>query len=252
MKKLSIIIPCYNSAQTIKRCLDSIPERDYIQVIVIDDGSEDGTQEILKEYVGKYEMQLNRFNHGVSNVRNSGIIKALGEFITFLDSDDEYVEGAIDNILKAIEGTQENIIQFNHLRDGKNVPSLYAHSNVWSLNKLPPKWVLCWNKVYRREFIEKHSIFFPEGQQFEEDRIFNFKCFKYSPRIATNSFFTVNKHRTANSLCHTVEKEKLLITARNSLEFLKQDLSPDMQKLVRRCLSDFVNSKLFIRTFGGD
>ena len=257
-KKLSIIIPCYNSADTIWRCLDSIPDREDIEVIAIDDGSTDRTGEILADAA-----RHNRYNmiaciyprrDGVSSARNIGILKARGKYITFLDSDDEYIEGAVETMLKVIDDTNTDIIQFNHLRDGKNVPSLYANSNVWELEKLPPKWVLVWNKIYKREFIAKNIILFPEGQQFEEDRIFNFECFRHMtyPRIATNAAYTVNKHRQEDGLCHSVSGHDILVTAQNELEMLRKTDNPQLAKLILKCLSDLISSKNMTRLFGGE
>lgn len=252
-KKLSIIIPCYNSADTIRRCLDSIPFRDDAEVIVIDDGSTDETKEILRHSSNIIFSTLH-FNFGVSFARNVGINLAKGRYITFLDSDDEYLEGAVDTMLKVIEDTNKEIIQFNHMRDGKNVPSLYANSNVWELEKLPPKWVLCWNKIYKSEFLDKNNIRFPTGQQFEEDRMFNFECFRYMqyPQIATNAAFTVNKHRQADGLCHSVKGHDILVTAQNELEMLKKAEDPQLAKLILKCLSDLICSKNMTRLFGGE
>jgi len=256
-KKLSIIIPCYNSADTIRRCLDSIPDREDIEVIVIDDGSTDETEEIAGDIVGErnnVKASLFHQHEGVSSARNIGIDRAHGKYITFLDSDDEYIEGAVETMLKAIEYTNEDIVQFNHLRDGKNVPNYYANSNVWDLNKLPPKWVLVWNKIYKREFIQKHNIFFPYGQQFEEDRMFNFECFRYMqyPRLATNSAYTVNKHRQPDGLCHSVSGHDILVTAQNELEMLRKAENPQLAKLILKCLSDLICSKNMTRLFGGE
>ena len=257
-KKLSIIIPCYNSADTIWRCLDSIPDREDIEVIVIDDGSTDETKRKLKaaEAVDRRKIKIRTlsFNFGVSFARNVGLCMSEGKYITFLDSDDEYIEGAVDTMLKVIEDTNKEIIQFNHQRDGMNVPSLYANSNVWDLEKLPPKWVLCWNKIYKREFIAMNFIRFPEGQQFEEDRMFNFECFRHMqyPEITTNAAFTVNKHRQADGLCRSVTGHDILITAQNELEMIKKAANPPLAKLIIKCLSDLICSKNMTRLFGGE
>ena len=257
-KKLSIIIPCYNSADTIKRCIDSIPEREDIEIIVIDDGSTDETAKKLNAVKAvnwrKIKVRTLNFNFGVSFARNVGLRMSEGKYITFLDSDDEYIEGAVETMLKVIDDTNEDIVQFNHLRDGKNVPSLYANSNVWELERLPPKWVLVWNKIYKRKFIIDNNIRFPEGQQFEEDRVFNFECFRHMkfPEITTNAAFTVNKHRQADGLCHSVTSHDILVTAQNELEMLRKAKDPQLVKLILKCLSDLICSKNMTRLFGGE
>lgn len=98
--KVSIIIPCYNSAEWIEKCLKSIPKRDGIEIICINDGSIDKTLEILKKYKEKKRKDLiiidYKENQGVSYARNQGIDKAKGEYLLMLDSDD-YIDGKIFN-----------------------------------------------------------------------------------------------------------------------------------------------------------
>ena len=98
MKKVSIIIPAYNSEEYIRRALESIPKRDDIEVIVIDDGSSDRTFEIASEY--NVIVFHNEDNMGIGYSRNLAIFMAIGEYIMFFDSDDEIVG---DNFNKAIE-----------------------------------------------------------------------------------------------------------------------------------------------------
>src|SRR5690349_3602213 len=89
MPKVSVIIPTYNRAQFIARAVDSVLEQTYkdFEIIVIDDGSSDNTQEILKAYEGKIRYVYQQ-NKGISAARNRGIQEAKGEYIAFLDSDD--------------------------------------------------------------------------------------------------------------------------------------------------------------------
>lgn len=126
MSKLSIIIPVYNSEKYLRRCIDSVTKQDPAdcQVILIDDGSTDDSFEIMKEEAEKYNYIdiIHQKNQGVSMARNAGLKKATGEWIYFLDSDDELVSGAVKRILdftaekcewlifnyyKQIEGTEK-------------------------------------------------------------------------------------------------------------------------------------------------
>ena len=86
LKKLSIIIPAYNAENYIEKCLNSIEDKDSIEIIVINDGSTDKTMEILNKY--KNIKIINNTNHGVSYSRNSGLKVASGKYIMFVDSDD--------------------------------------------------------------------------------------------------------------------------------------------------------------------
>ena len=247
--KLSIIVPAYNAGHSIRRCLDSIPIRDDIEAIVIDDGSDDNTAEILQDYEENFRIIYGLENKGVSYARNIGMEKAKGEYITFLDADDELLPDGIDAMLRAMD-LDENIVQFNHLRDGSTAPWFFAKAGTYDLDNLPQKWVLVWNKIYKRSFIEEHNITFPEGQQFEEDRIFNFKCFRHSPRLVVLRDKVVDKHKSMESLCHTVTADKLLITAQAELDMLKEEQDEKMRRLIWSCLADLINSTRFVREFG--
>ena len=94
MKKVSVIIPCYNAEKWLNKCLDSVPKRDDIEIICIDDGSTDNTFNIMDNYFKKekkfknWYLYRNVSNCGVSYARNRGLEYAQGEYILMLDSDD--------------------------------------------------------------------------------------------------------------------------------------------------------------------
>ncbi|NQV30150.1 MAG: glycosyltransferase family 2 protein [Candidatus Marinimicrobia bacterium] len=89
---ISVIIPTYNRARTIERALLSVLRQTYpaLEIIVVDDASDDSTPEILAEFKGKIKLITNESNRGVSFSRNVGINSARGDWIAFLDSDDRW------------------------------------------------------------------------------------------------------------------------------------------------------------------
>lgn len=93
---VSVIIPTYNRAWSIKESIDSVLSQDFndFELIVIDDGSTDHTIEILNSY-GKDIFVIHQRNQGVSSARNRGLMKASGSFIAFLDSDDLWLPGKL-------------------------------------------------------------------------------------------------------------------------------------------------------------
>ena len=102
----SVIIPCYNCVKTLERTVESIREcglSDY-EILLIDDGSNDGTAELCDRLCGKNEeiRCVHQSNAGVSAARNRGIDEARGEYIWFVDSDDTVAQLNIEPILKAI------------------------------------------------------------------------------------------------------------------------------------------------------
>ena len=246
--KLSIIIPVYNAAPYLKRCLDSIPVSDDVEVIVIDDGSTDESWEIMQEYGDRFHVGgLAGSNYGVSFARNFGINRAKGNYITFLDADDYYMPGAVETMLKITEQCSNNIIQFNDSRP--------QHSNLrglYSLNNLPKKWVLCWNKCYKREFLIENEIRFPEGVTFEEDRAFNIICFHYCGEIFHTGKQTVNKcFDNKKSICHTVTIAKLISSAEALHQLAKEEDNPQVLQIIRRCLEELWGSKSAYNLMGG-
>lgn len=102
--KISIIIPVYNGEKTIERCINSIINNNYenIEIIVINDGSNDRTLEIL-EKIKKVEKRLkviSQKNSGVSAARNLGIKNSTGDYIYFMDADDYIEENCIKTVMK--------------------------------------------------------------------------------------------------------------------------------------------------------
>ncbi|MFV0306039.1 MAG: glycosyltransferase family 2 protein [Moheibacter sp.] len=93
--KISIIVPVYNTGKYLEKCLDSLVNQTFseLEIIVVNDGSTDDSQNIIEEYSAKYQniKSFEKTNGGLSDTRNYGLDKALGEFIGFVDSDD-YVD----------------------------------------------------------------------------------------------------------------------------------------------------------------
>lgn len=215
--KLSIIIPVKDGKDFIERCLNSVEKQltDEVECIVIDDGSTDGTTEILKEYVGKKGFGIYRQDksRGVSDARNAGITFAKGEYITFLDSDDEYVENAIKKMLNTT-AQQKDIVQFNQLRHydetGKTMLRYTNPTGTYSLYCRPQMWCMVWNKIYRTKFLKDNHIWFKTGMQFGEDEHFNLKCMLADATYWHTKEATVIKHfDNKNSLCHKITSAEL-------------------------------------------
>lgn len=107
--KVSVIIPTYNRKDYVTEAIDSVLNQTYkdFEVIVVDDGSTDGTGEILKE---KYRNKIRYFykeNSGCASARNYGIRNALGEYIAFLDSDDKYLPKKLEDQIRILEKNKE-------------------------------------------------------------------------------------------------------------------------------------------------
>lgn len=110
--RISAVIPAYNREKTIRRCIDSVVNQTVqpYEIIVVDDGSSDGTLEILeKEYSDK--VRLIRQNHrGAQAARNLGILNAEGDYIAFLDSDDEWLPDKLELQIKVLQKNRDAVI----------------------------------------------------------------------------------------------------------------------------------------------
>ena len=260
--KLSIIIPVYNNAAFVERCIKSLEMSPEAEFILVDDGSTDGTTDILKNYEGVERTGTNirilfKKHGGVSYARNCGLLASKGDYITFLDADDEEAPGGTETLLKVINAMAgENVIQLNHYRCHGGTcriePRYYVRQGFYELVHLPPKWATVWNKLYKRAFVEDEDIFFPLGQQFDEDRQFNLECLKRTGGIACVEAVAMKKHFDNNeSLCHTFS----ILKARNALAALADQLdeaeSVEYNRLILKCIKMHLNSKKFEEVFGG-
>ena len=122
--KLSIIIPVFNAENTLKRCLDSVLQQkdDELEIVVINDGSKDLSDEIMQEYKLSYPEIISYYkkqNTGVADTRNYGIAKAKGKYIMFLDSDD-YIDIDLYSIIKQYIEKNIELIKFKLQRVDEN------------------------------------------------------------------------------------------------------------------------------------
>ena len=183
MKKISIIIPVYNTAKYLKRCLDSVLAQSYkdFEMVIINDGSTDNSEQIINEYKDKYPDLIsyyNKPNTGVASTRNFGIEKAKGEYIMFLDSDD-YIDKVLLKTLEQYTNKDIDLIKFKLQRvdeEGKTleiVPGATFEETTGEdgFNKLYSTDVLLDSPcVYliKKEIFAKNNLKFTVGTEHED------------------------------------------------------------------------------------
>ena len=186
MKKneiVSIIVPAYNAERTINRCIDSILKQSYsnLEIIIINDGSKDSTEEKCMKYIKNKKIKYIRINNsGVSNARNIGIENSTGTYIMFVDSDDyiekNMVERLYDNINENVDLVicSKNLITINEKISEKiDIASCtLKKENIIQLYRakiLNPPYC----KLYRSAIIKSKSIRFDISISIGEDLLFN-------------------------------------------------------------------------------
>ncbi len=207
--KYSVIIPAYNAERTIKRCVESIvrQERDFAEIIIIDDGSTDRTGAIIQQLTGKYPeiKYIYQKNAGVSNARNRGLQDARGQFITFVDSDD-YVSSDYFKQLENAGNADLAIFADTIIKNGKeNIRDnweKYIRGNTTDkiCGILFSRLCGPCNKRYKNSIIKNYHIVFNPELHLGEDFLFNLsymlKCTGiYSSRI---SIYFVDEESTTS------------------------------------------------------
>lgn len=183
-KLLSVIIPIYNSQKYLENCLQSIILQTYqsLEIILIDDGSTDLSEDICKKYILK-DNRLKYFkkeNEGVSVARNYGLNKSTGSYITFVDSDDTIIEDMYENMMARFDdnvdvvccgvnriGSDGNLLEVQNITD--SIVTLTPTSAMAECIKNGKVGFNVYSKIFKRSLFEsKPKIRFPEGKLMEE------------------------------------------------------------------------------------
>lgn len=200
--KISVIVPIYNVAPYLKRCLDSIINQSYqnLEIILVNDGSTDNSLEICQQYQqqDKRIRVISQKNAGLSAARNTGIEIATGEYITFIDSDDWYATAsALATLYHLIDQYHVEIAigNFDEFDTSINKYRLYKHNHQSHMYSVP-EWFnfeyegtsnlsqcfsTAWGKIFTRNFFE--TLRFPVGK-ISEDDLTTWKLYLQTPSLA--------------------------------------------------------------------
>lgn len=195
--EVSIIVPCYNCQDTIRECYNSIKKsvNNVLshEIILINDGSTDNTQRVLKEIITNDNnvIVINQENKGVSAARNTGLKNVKGKYISFVDSDDSILEEYYTKMIVPMEEDSNlDLIICDYSSSGLNNEDILNISigNIYeeglkskgSFEKLRG---YIWNKIYKRDILVDNNIIFDEEVKFCEDLGFNLIYLKYVENI---------------------------------------------------------------------
>ncbi len=174
MKKVSVIVPIYNVEKYLDKCLDSLVHQtlEEIEILAINDGSPDNSQEIVDRYVKEYPDKVRSLikpNGGIASVRNYGIEHASGEYIGYLDGDD-YVElDMFEKLYNAAKREDADVSICNFYFTYEDHEDPYVDGPYYSCKEMMIKLhAVLWNKIYRTDFVRELGIRFIEGYRYED------------------------------------------------------------------------------------
>lgn len=192
--KLSVVIPIYNVANYIEKCLNSIFTQTYkekFEVLLVDDCGTDDSVEIVQQLIDascpqnqSYKILHHEKNRGLSAARNTGLLAAEGKYVYFLDSDDLLSADCLEVLMGLADGhrdAQMIVGQFDEFHEGEDYhPSEWKQTGgeyqgdiigTYLSLKIP---ATAWNKLIDREFLIKNNLFFEEGL-IHEDFLWSFQ-----------------------------------------------------------------------------
>lgn len=232
MPKVSIIVPVYNVEKYIERCLNSLVNQTLkdIEIIIVNDGSADGSKGIIQKYLNKYKniVYLEKENGGLSSARNYGIPYAKGEYIGFVDSDD-YVELTMYEKMynKAIE-EKSDMVECDFIWEYPNkkredIGKIYFGKK----EAIVEARVVAWNKIIKKDIIEKTKITFPEGLRYEDIEFF----YKIVPYLDKISF-------VKETLVHYIQRESSIANTQN-------ERTGEIFKIWENVLNYYIENNIF-------
>ncbi len=262
MTLLSIIVPIYNVEKYLAKCLDSIlsisVDKDFYEVILVNDGSSDRSVDIAKEIcLSNSNIRFySQENCGLSAARNYGLITAKGEYVWFVDSDD-YIESQnidkivnimmVNNDLDIIMGTH-NFVDSNLARvinDNVADPGQIISGKDALFNGYNPGGV--WRLIYKRSFLSEHNLDFHVGIS-REDVEFNLKAMALAQKVFVTGIIIYNYIKHINTLTTATTREGVYfnissdIVVHNSIIKFAQEIR---DKELGQNLTKRVNSIVF-------
>lgn len=269
MLKLSVVVPVYNDALHVKNCIESLINQSLkdIQILIINDASTDGTNQVIKDYQEQYS-NIIVYNHdtnmGTGEARNTGLKYANSQYIAFLDSDDWLDSNTYINIIRELENDNSDIaicgiktefespynsiLRYNY--PCKNVISgNFALKLLCSINSQDIYISsLVGNKVFNRDFLINNNIKFPQLSLFEDD-YFMFISLLCAKNISIVPKVFHHYYQRESSAMHTMSKTqidcfiKVFKEIRDYLIINKifENKSKEYYSFLDKCLSSLLN-----------
>ena len=191
MADISIIIPAYNAEGTLSRAVQSISEKENIEIIIVENGSTDGTLKLAEAMMKDDDrIRVIQSEKGVSRARNTGIAAASGKWILFLDADDAYTEDAFE-VMAGYLDTDADIVEFGHYHGTKPVPVTKIDKSFFDdaddakvmMIEKPTVYLTALSRLFRRDIIIDNGLTFDVEMSISEDSDFVMRYLLLCKRI---------------------------------------------------------------------
>lgn len=194
--KLSVVVLVYNTEYYLEDCLDSLVNQtlDDMEIICVNDESTDNSLNILKQYARKYDniTIIDQKNQGGAVAGNNGLKIAKGEYVAIIDSDDIVVEDAYEKLYKKAKETDSDIVAGKPVKYvSRYQREITYKNNIWdeertfTVDEFKDIYydVFYWNKIYRRELVEKHDIYMIPGKIYADVPLV-FRAYSFADKIS--------------------------------------------------------------------
>ncbi|MBE5060209.1 glycosyltransferase family 2 protein [Megamonas funiformis] len=240
--KVSIIVPIYNMESYLEKCIESIREQSYknIEIILINDGSIDKSEDICKKYqIKDCRIKLiSSKNKGVSNARNLGIEASTGEYISFVDPDDTIDERYIEELLFYMKKHFCDVVfclerdiypELNKIYNIKLKDERLLSNNFYKdFYLIAEKFHAPWGKLYKSNIIKKYNIRFPIDMVVSEDHIFNQEYLKHVKKYGFLNKNLYNYYKRKNNSAAQNVSEKYFLSEMENLRRKKEFLNNEL------------------------
>lgn len=257
---LSILIPAYNASQFLARCLDSILCQKHVnedvEIAVIDDGSKDGTLEIIKNYSAKYGniRYKTRENRGIGPTRNELIELAQGRYFWFVDADDYVSADSLQVLAPLLQSCRYDMIMFAfNWKSAGGVKTVTCSGEYTSGLDMADHDVYnnsLWTRVYRKSVVDDHQVRFNKLQMGEDfDFIFRMipylGCCKCLEQPLYNYVVSAGSAITATDMNHKVRSSDDSLRCIESCFQWIQQWDKSQQRILRKPLNFFLMGYLY-------
>lgn len=261
MPLVSVIIPVYNTEKYLDRCINSVLAQTLsdIEVLLIDDGSTDGSGKKCDDYARKDKRihVIHTSNQGVSHARNRGLEQAKGEYISFIDSDDWIDSDMIATLYRLMQTHHADLSTCGYIIEDENGSIIYniKEKAIYTLNKWDAIYSLfhdkyykykgnLWDKLYNKSIIERQQLKFNEKIYYNEDRLFIFQYLNGCQSMAYTTipyYHYIMRDTSATNLYQKIYNQRMC-TFMDAFDIMTS-ISEDFPNIVKRALSiDYLRS----------